>query len=56
MFRYKDLKPLELVPTPYQNEEFYVGRNCIKKGEGNGSLTQPKSPPEKDSPIQSGKY
>lgn len=56
MFRHKDLKPVKLIPTPYQNIEFYVDRNYIKKAEGNGSLTQPKSLPEKDRPIQSWKY
>lgn len=56
MFWYKDLKPVKLIPTPYQNVEFYVDRNYIKKAEDNGSLTQPKSLPEKDRPIQSGKY
>lgn len=56
MFRHKDLKPVKLILTPYQNIEFYVDRNYIKKAEGNGSLTQPKSLPEKDRPIQSWKY
>lgn len=54
MFRCKDLKPIKLIPTPYQNEEFYVDKNYIKKAEGSGTPTQPKSPPKKIGPSRVG--
>lgn len=50
MLRYNNLKPLELAPVPYQNDEIYVRANR----EGSGSLTQPKSPPEKEGPVRVG--
>lgn len=54
MFRCKDLKPIKLIPTPYQNEELYVDKSYIKKAEGNGTPARPKSPPKKIGPFRVG--